>query len=277
MIKHVVVNLTVDGRSDPAPEFAISLARMFGAELFGVAFAHEPVLSPDIIAGMPANLLQAMRAQSEKAAGEVIARFAHAAQRVQVAAETRMVTTTDVGAANYFGQWARTLDLAVVGQAAPDDVVPQDMVVESALLESGRPIIVVPYIQKDPIKLDHIMLCWDGGRAAARAAGDALPLLERASHIDVVTVKDKDRPDEPPATAADVARHLRLHGLEAKDVRLVAPDVEVSDMLLSYAADNSVDFMVMGGYGHAKLREIVLGGVTRGILSSMTVPVLMSH
>jgi nucleotide-binding universal stress UspA family protein len=90
-------------------------------------------------------------------------------------------------------------------------------------------------------------------------------------------VKDKDRPDEPPATAADVAKHLRLHGLKAKDVRLVAPDVEVPDMLLSYAADNSVDFMVMGGYGHSKLREIVLGGVTRGILSSMTVPVLMSH
>jgi nucleotide-binding universal stress UspA family protein len=277
MIKRVLVNLTVDGRRDPAPDFAITVATTFGASLTGVAFAHEPVISPSIIAGMPADLIHSMRAQSEKAAKDTIERFAAAAKAAGVSAQTRMVTATYAGAADLFGRMGRTFDVVLIGQAEPDEDVPEDMIVENALFESGRPIVVVPYIQRDPIKLDRIMVCWDGSRAAARAVGDALPLLARSKQIDVVIVKGKDGPDESPATAADCAQHLAGHGLNAKVVRLIGADIDVADMLLSYAADSGADFMVMGGYGHSKLREIILGGVTRAILASMTIPVLMSH
>jgi nucleotide-binding universal stress UspA family protein len=92
-----------------------------------------------------------------------------------------------------------------------------------------------------------------------------------------VTVLHKDEPEVGPATSADVVRCLATRGLKAKSERLVAPEVDVADMLLSYAADSEANFMVMGGYGHSRLREVVLGGVTRAILASMTVPVLMSH
>ena len=137
-------------------------------------------------------------------------------------------------------------------------------------------MLVVPYIQRAGFKLDHVMVCWDASRNAARAVADALPLLERAKAIDVLTVsKERGKSDELPA--ADIGHHLARHGLNVDVHRIVAPDIDVASSILSYAADASADLIVMGGYGHSRLREFVLGGATRGILSSMTVPTLMSH
>jgi len=123
------------------------------------------------------------------------------------------------------------------------------------------------------LKLDRVMVCWDGGRAAARAIGDAIPFLERAGRIEVVIVTNERSKIE----RADIGAHLARHGLNAKIKRMPPGDIDVADVLLSYAADEGVDFIVMGGYGHARLREFVLGGVTRSMLRTMTVPVLMSH
>jgi nucleotide-binding universal stress UspA family protein len=120
------------------------------------------------------------------------------------------------------------------------------------------------------------MVCWDGSRSAARAIGDAMPLLARAREVEVVVVDEgTGRNDEIPG--ADIAHHLARHGLKIKLQRIVAGDVDVANILLSHAADAGSDLIVMGGYGHSRLREFVLGGATRGILSSMTVPTLMAH
>lgn len=150
------------------------------------------------------------------------------------------------------------------------------MIVEGALFGSGRPVIVVPYIQRKGLKLDRVVVCWDGSRAAARATGDAMPFLTRAKKISVVTVgaapaKSEDVP------GADIAQHLARHGRNVEVQRLVVADIDTTSAILSYVADAGADLIVMGGYGHSRLREFVLGGVTRGILGSMTVPVLMSH
>jgi nucleotide-binding universal stress UspA family protein len=144
------------------------------------------------------------------------------------------------------------------------------------LFESGQPLIMVPYIQKAPLKLDRVMVCWDGGRAAARAIADAMPLLRRAGHVDVVIVTD-ERGKRDQIEGADMGAHLARHGLNVEVTRTALGDIDVADVILSRAADMSTDFIVMGGYGHSRLREFVLGGVTRSILRSMTVPVLMSH
>jgi nucleotide-binding universal stress UspA family protein len=121
-----------------------------------------------------------------------------------------------------------------------------------------------------------VLVCWDGGRTAARAIGDAIPFLTRAKAVDVVIVAtEPGKGDEIPG--ADMGRHLARHGLKVEVKRIVAPDIDVANAILSYAADSSADFMVMGGYGHSRLREFILGGATRRILQSMTVPVLMSH
>jgi nucleotide-binding universal stress UspA family protein len=136
-------------------------------------------------------------------------------------------------------------------------------------------VVVVPYIQKAGLKLDRIMACWDGSHNAARAIADALPFLKRGKTIEIVMVASGgSKTDELPG--ADLGEHLARHDLKVEVKRLVA-DIDVANTILSYAADSAADFIVMGGYGHSRLREFVLGGVTRGILESMTVPVLMSH
>jgi len=141
---------------------------------------------------------------------------------------------------------------------------------------AGRPVVLVPYIEKAGLTLDRVMVCWDGSRAGARAVGDALPLLARARAIEVVTVAS-ERPKSDDLPGVDIGQHLARHGLKVEVKRIVATDSDVASTLLSHAADTSADFMVMGGYGHSRLREFVLGGVTRDILQAMTVPVLMSH
>src|SRR5262249_13056892 len=142
--------------------------------------------------------------------------------------------------------------------------------------DAGRPVLVVPYIQKAPLALDRVLVCWDGGRSAARAVGDAMPFLHRAKEVEVVIVQgDAGKSDELPR--ADIGVHLARHGLKVDVKRIVATGGKVADTILSHAADVGADFLVMGGYGHSRLREFILGGVTRGILGTMTVPVLLSH
>jgi nucleotide-binding universal stress UspA family protein len=147
---------------------------------------------------------------------------------------------------------------------------------ETTLLESGRPMLMVPYIQKRPFKIDNAMICWDGSRAAARAVADAIPILGKGGPIEIVVVTN-ERGKQYDIEGADIGQHLARHGLKVNVHRLPGGDIEVADALLSYAADSATDFIVMGGYGHSHLREFVLGGVTRSIFQSMTVPVLLSH
>jgi nucleotide-binding universal stress UspA family protein len=102
-----------------------------------------------------------------------------------------------------------------------------------------------------------------------------MPVLKRAGAIDVVTIEPRERRNE--IAGAEIAQHLARHGLKVELKPLVAPDTDVPNTILSYAADSSTDFIVMGGYGHSRLREFILGGATRGMLESMTVPTFMAH
>ncbi|MGH6943153.1 MAG: universal stress protein, partial [Geminicoccaceae bacterium] len=122
------------------------------------------------------------------------------------------------------------------------------------------------------------VVAWDASRAAARAVSDALPLLERAKSVTVVSVNP--RPNlfgHGEVPGADIALHLARHGLKVEVHRLEARDIDTANAILSYVADAGCDLLVMGGYGHSRLRELVLGGVTRTMLGEMTVPVLMAH
>lgn len=276
MIKDIVVNLALTGSHDPAAAYAISIAQAFGAHVTGVVFVYDPVISPSIMDGVSAEWIDAQRDESRTMAQTAIERFQRAAERAGVEAGNRVIEATLGGATDMFGRIARRFDLVVVGQRAPDRMSPADLFAEGALFESGRPLVLVPYIQKDGLKLDRVLMCWDGSRTAARAMGDAMPLFLRAKQVDVVIVATgRAKSDEIPG--ADVGHHLARHGVRVDVKRIVAEDVDVPNTILSYAADVSADLMVMGGYGHSRLREFVLGGATRGILGSMTVPVLMSH
>ena len=276
MIKDLVVNLGIGNPRDVAVDYAVSIAETFDAHLCGVAFSYEPVVPPSIMGGIPADVIDAQWAASAQAADAAIAGFEAAAKREGIVAEHRKLEASLGGAGDLFGRLARRFDLSVVGQAEPKHGPAQDLVIEGALFGSGRPVIVVPYIQKGGLKLDRVLICWDGSRPAARAIGDAMPFLARAAAIDVVIVASgREKSDEIPGV--DMAEHLARHALKIEVKRLVSGDLDVANTILSYAADSGADFIVMGGFGHSRLREFVLGGTTRGILASMTVPALMSH
>jgi len=276
MIKDIVLALEVGSARDAARDYAISVATAFGAHIAAVGFAYEPVLpAVDMGSAVPFEMIDAMREENKQAATAAIAQFEEAARLAAVSAESRVIEASMSGATRVFGSIARSFDLSVVGQADPNSLR-DDLMVEGALFDSGRPILVVPYIQRPGLKLDRVMVCWDGSRNAARAINDAMPFLSRAKAVDVVTISTgKDRSGE--IKGVDIAQHLARHGLNVELRAISAGDVDVANVILSDAADQDADFIVMGGYGHSRLREFVLGGATRGILASMTVPTLMSH
>ena len=145
--------------------------------------------------GIPAALIDEQRSENEKAATDALARFEDAARRAGVSFDTRSATASLAGAADTFAAMARRFDLSVVAQSEPDKVAPEELIAEGALFGSGRPVVVVPYIQKAGFKLERVMVAWDASRNAARAIADAMPMLAKAKAIDIVIVAS-ERPEE---------------------------------------------------------------------------------
>jgi nucleotide-binding universal stress UspA family protein len=172
---------------------------------------------------------------------------------------------------------ARLHDLVVMGQPDPD--VPSNGLRSSEIvLAAGRPALIVPYAGEFTELGRNVLVAWNGTREAARALHDAMFLIDGAT---VVTVLEIDPPGGeggiPDLSAADVVAALRRRGVAAKAESTVSDGTPVADIVLSLAADLTADLVVMGAWGHSRLREFVLGGASRGVLQEMTVPVLMSH
>ena len=277
MIKDIIVNLEHKIARDPARDFAISIAETFDTHVVGIAFGYAPGLPGYAMLEIPPDIMAQMIAESEKVALAAIERFEAAAKRSLVSAEHRLLKSIGADAPLLLSTLARRFDLSVFMQSEPDGVDNDDMI-ETSLFESGRPLIVVPYIHKEGLNLDHMVCCWDGSRAAARAINDALPLLVKAMTVDLLIVlNEKTTSAGNEIRGAEIAKHLARHDVKVQIVTVPAPDIDVTNAILSYVADVSGTLIVMGGYGHARLREVILGGVTRDMLKTMTVPVFMSH
>lgn len=277
MIKDIIVNLERRMARDPARDFAINIAETFDAHVAGVVFAYAPVFPGYVMLEIQADIVAQMVAESEKAALAAIDRFDEVARRSLISAEHRLLKTIGAGAPMILSTLARRFDLSVFMQSERSGLDNDDMI-EASLFQSGRPLIVVPYIQKDGLKLDHVVCCWDGSSAAARAINDALPLLVKATAVDLLIVlNEKTKNENNVVRGVEMAKHLARHDVKVQIETVPAADIDVANAILSYVADNSGTLIVMGGYGHAKLREVILGGVTRAMLKSMTVPVFMSH
>jgi nucleotide-binding universal stress UspA family protein len=217
-------------------------------------------------------------AHSENAAQAAIDRFDAAARQSEISREHRTLKAREVDAPSVLATLGRRFDLSVLMQSE-SNLVDNDDMIEASLLESGRPLVVVPYIQREELQLDRVVCCWDGSRAATRAINDALPLLVRAGTVELLIVlNEKTSRDENEIRGIEIAKHLARHEVKQLQIQTTsAADIDVTGAILSYVADRSAQLIVMGGYGHSRLREIILGGVTRDILKSMTVPILMSH
>jgi nucleotide-binding universal stress UspA family protein len=173
-------------------------------------------------------------------------------------------------------QQVRCADLTVLGQVDPGHASISRAGPEEIVLASGRPALIVPAVGHFEAVGRRVLVAWNASREAARALGDALPLLADAQAVTVLSISPTDI-IESEHRGADVTRHLARHGISAIAAASTAAEVEVGDVLLSHAADHGADLIVMGAYGHSRTREWLLGGATRHLLRHMTVPVLMAH
>jgi nucleotide-binding universal stress UspA family protein len=276
-MKDLIVKLELEQSHERALDYAISVAEVFNAHIAGVAFGNLAGLPDYSMIGVPGEVIGQIMAESEKTARAAITRFEAAAKRSELASESHLVVDREYGAAETFAEFARHFDLSIVGQSE-DDGPDNDLIIEAALFNTGRPVLVVPMIQTAGLKLDRVLCCWDGSRGAARAVNDAIPFLKKAKVVEVFSVaNERERDAQDAVRGVEIADHLARHGVKVEIETLPAPDIDVANTILSHVADISADLMVMGGYGHSRFREFVLGGVTREILQSMTLPVLMSH
>lgn len=168
----------------------------------------------------------------------------------------------------------RCADLIISSQPRPG--YPSEF--NDLLFESGRPVLFIPWVARQMPNLKRVLVAWDGSREAARAAFDSIPLLKTADMVEIFSVDPQDtRTQSAGMAGADLATSLDRHGVKATLNSLTSNNLSVASILENRLADMSADLMVMGAYSHSRLRETVFGGVTRTLLESMTVPVLMSR
>jgi nucleotide-binding universal stress UspA family protein len=265
MIKDIIFHLERDCSRDTVRDFAASIAEAFTAHLTGVIFTFAT--------NLPADALDDLFAESEAEARGAIDRFELAMKRADLSVETRLIN----GLPKAFSEMARCFDLSVIMQSDDNNGINNSILIETTMLDSGRPLVIVPHIQQGGLKLDRVVCCWDGSRTAARAINDALPLLKKASAVELFTVENEKTANEQLLRGIEIGRHLARHDIKVEVKTVPASDIDVANAILSHVAEGSTGLLVMGGYGHSRLREFVFGGATRGILSAMTVPVFMSH
>ena len=276
MIKDVLVSIDVGNESNLVAQFAISIALKFKAHITGVAFIYEPTKEFLFKTRLTERFQEQLHFEIEENASSAVARFERAIQGVGLSTASHLVRQQLLQRPETFGRIARYFDLVVLGQQRPNELTGEKEMIQAALFDSGRPIIVVPYIQSRGLTLNRVMVCWDGSRAAARAVADAMPFLGASKAVDVVLVADEPtRSGDIPGF--DIAQHLARHGITTQLESIYAAQGDVTAAILNRVQDAAVDLLVMGGYGHSRFREFVLGGVTRGILATMTIPVLLSH
>jgi nucleotide-binding universal stress UspA family protein len=281
-LKDILVHVD-DGRGHEARlRLAVELARRSDAHLTGL-FIIEPIgmaayapAGPDLAALASLDAIQEEHRTARRTLADRLAdNFRGAAERAGIAAEWRLVEGDPTEMATLNAHYA---DLAILGQSDPEHPGISAPRPEAVLLGSGRPILVVPYIGAGEAIGRRAVVAWNASREAARALNDALPLLKDAETVTVLSINPARGIDgEGDLPAADIALHLARHDIKAEAAYAVAEDIGVGDVLLSRAADLGSDLIVMGGYGHSRLREIALGGATRTVLRHMTVPVLLSH
>ena len=256
-------------------ETAVNLALAHDAHLTGVCVVTHPRFPGYLEAQIPSDVLEAQSAAAKEIAEEGKKVFLDAVDRNKLAGECRIVEGDLIDVLSLHGRYS---DVLVVSQRDPEtNFTPGDMP-DRLILSVGRPVIVVPYAGRYPTVGENVIVAWDASRLATRAVNDALPILQAAKKVSILALNPHGGDQgHGEVVGADIALHLARHGVKAEATHVYVDDIEIGDMLLSRAADAGADMIVMGAYGHRRLRELVLGGVTQHLLGHMTAPVLMSH
>jgi nucleotide-binding universal stress UspA family protein len=273
--KTVLVHVDNGKRSPVRLDVACRLAKLTDAHLIGL-HALSVVKLPSyalVEGGVQVREIHERMLSESAAAAEAMFKRAVKAGGVEKS-EWRASRRDAVDAVPLHGRYA---DVIVIGQPNESDAsgVEPDFA-ERLLLAAGRPVLIIPYAGEFPHIGTRVLVAWNAGREATRALTDAIPLLREADQVDVIAFNPRNAPHgEVPG--ADIGLYLARHGIKVNVSQQTAEDVDVGNQLLSRAADLDSDLIVMGAYAHSRMQQLILGGATRTVLESMTVPVLMSH
>lgn len=276
--KTILVNCDTAPTTPQRIELAADLARQMQAHLVGMFVRANVVMPAYMEAGIGPELIVLQEKRGKDQAAKAKAVFDQIAQRVGGSAEWREASGDIYDQTTMQSRYA---DLTVMGQydskLDDPDVIPD--LAETVMLDCGRPVLLLPYIGfKGKLIGGHVLVGWNASRESGRAVHDALPFLKAASQVTVLVVNPKGGArghGEQPG--ADIAQFLARHGVKVTASQTVADDIDAGDAIISRVSDINADMLVMGAYGHSRLRELIIGGVTRKVLATMTVPVLFSH
>jgi nucleotide-binding universal stress UspA family protein len=274
-LRDLLVHVDSDDASVARIDVAVRLAARHEAHLTGLHVMVWPYLPGYVEAQLPPSFQEEQRRELGERARQAATRFHEAARRVALDPEWRAVEG-DVLAT--VGLHARYADLTVLGQGV-DVQDPSGEVAwlpEELVLGVGRPVLIVPRYGTFATVGERVLVAWNGSREATRAVNDALPIMKLATVVTVLSIDAEGQPSRR-VPGADIALHLARHGIRAEVASTSSVELPVGDVLLSFAADCGADLLIMGAYGHSRLREMLLGGATRHVLRHMTLPVLMSH
>lgn len=276
--KTVLVHVDDQQCSKARVDLAARVARQFDAALVGAYLVPGLEITATVAALLPEQVIEARMRELGDTQREAEALFREAAATAGI--KEIVWSAPAEPAVEAVVAFARGADLTIVGQADRSESGFGFFrgLMETVVLTAGRPTLIVPFIGPGASLGETVLIAWNETREAARAVADALPILVRAARVDILTVdaggKESGHARDDARLRAYLARHAVRVGASRRDR---TEDVGIGEWLLSRAADLGSDMVVMGAYAHARIEERVLGGVTRTVLQSMTVPVLMSH
>lgn len=276
-IKDILVHLDTGAACGERVEVALRLAAKYEARLIGLFVRSLPYVPHFVAAQIGPDIYETQKRVAEREEMAVRKDFLDRCAKAGQAGEWRcdegdMIETVCLH--------SKYVDLVIIGQFNPDEDHREGemAMADNVVMDAGRPVLVVPYAGTFPTVGEKVMVAWNASRESVRAVHDALPFLKTAKSVEVVAANPQDAEGvHGDIPCAAICAHLSRHGVAAVAKTVYADDMNVGAILLSRAADDSIDLLVTGAYGRSRLRELILGGVTRHLLGNMTVPVLMSH
>jgi nucleotide-binding universal stress UspA family protein len=278
-MKDLLVLVDTGSGTQARLEAAMGLAAAFSAHVTALGLVAEPYLRGTGRHHLPADLIRDLVAGAEAELAPVL----KAAEELAAARGVNLEVRREIGSVDRLpsivAHHARRSDLTIVPLPDPQGHGADDaLLAEAAFMDSGRAALIVPAGSTATMPPRRALLAWDGSREAARAVGDALPLLRPADAVIVLVVGGHDASSETGAAPGlGIAAHLSRHGIRAEVRNVTASGMSVADTIQGQATADGADLIVMGGYGHSRLREMMLGGTTRHLLHHSSLPLLLAH
>lgn len=280
MYRDILVHIDTTSACKERLSVALKIAKAQNAHLTGLYLLPYPEIPRFMEVQITEEIISQQRAAMAETAAGARKEFESACEAADITFSWQQTSCAASATADTAAMYARHHDLTIMGQYDPESSDPCSIseMPDKVILTSGAPVLVVPYVGRFDKVGERVMVAWKPYREAVRAVNDSMPLLENAKSALVLCADpNKAARDTMPVPGVDIAERLDRHRIKVRKESMNATGISVGDLLLSRAADESIDLIVCGAYGRPRLRELMMGGVTQHLLRHMTVPVLMSH